>query len=249
MQKGLDGGFLGNTNDFVVLDPSGKTLYLNIQTTTTNVPLKNKLSRVFTSPNGIAHLLCLLDLDADTILYFNTELWALGFASVADNYQFDSKALFRLRYNETPLQVQYCTDTKAADDYIGVLTSQRVVILSKNLGVLSVVEAPRNKVYYFHSCLWLGNALLYNTATGVYALYPDPSVETFHVCTLEYPNSVLCAVLCDRIIFACQKKKKVEVVSRYLSVVELLINGISAIPHEKASYEKRLGLLKSVTER
>lgn len=94
-----------------------------------------------------------------------------------------------MREHEIPLSIVWQKDETSSDScLLGLLTSHRVVILSPDLRMLACVEAPRNKISHFQSCIWLGNVLIYNTSTNVYALIVG-AVEPTHICTLDYPNT------------------------------------------------------------
>lgn len=106
-----------------------------------------------------------------------------------------------MREHEIPLTIVWQKDESSVDScLLGLITSNRVVILSPDLRMLACVEAPRNKIFNFHSCIWLGNVLIYNTNTNVYALVVG-TVQPTHICTLDYPNAGMFIVFIINISF------------------------------------------------
>jgi hypothetical protein len=189
--EGIDATFLGNSDDYLILANKH-----NLKKGKEIVPLDEPIGRIFGSPY-----------DENLILYYNTFLEALGFADPT-TFQFNSSKLFFLLKNEKILNVYW------HKEMVCVLTTCRVVILSLNL--LTLAEA-NGSILSFHSCIWVGNVILYNTSLGVFTLAPNS--RPYPVCTLDYPHAVLCGVLADRLIFAWRKNNVIQISYRFVNFI------------------------------
>lgn len=271
--NGMDGGFLKQNDGFqsssrnssdryIVLDESCRKVSLVSRTEIEEtISLEDSIGRVFTSDIG------------PQIIYFHMDRCALGYAvqfGQPNHLQFDhSGPLFYLRKREKPLEIYWQRDQLCREEcLIAVLTTERICILNAQFQQLATTESPANELMYFHSCLWVGNVLLYNTSSNLYCLTPNSDYRSIdggawnsevlddfhgerlqHLCTLDTPNAVLCGVLADRVVFACLAQKKPEIYCRYISLAEPLTMGVLAIPHDRMTTSEKLELLKSITAR
>jgi len=151
-------------------------------------------------------------------------------------------------------------NTIATPIMIGILTSHRVMITTQKLEVLSQMEivTPVNSYnntdyaykhkyggnsksipFTYHSCLWVGNTLLFNDDRAVYALIAGRS-DPIHVCSLDHDRAVLSAAFPDRLMLISQHPDGERISTRYLNMADLLIEGILGIAESKRATNTRL---------
>ncbi|KAG2392636.1 hypothetical protein C9374_011361 [Naegleria lovaniensis] len=246
LQKGIDGGFLGDSNkDYVVLSEGGDVLkvYYNNELQS-DIKLKGKVKYLSTSPFDRSVIYCTAgnELSMAVSIEDKTE----------KRLQTDLNRLFHLRDNEALIDIQWQNETMCNEPcLIGVLTSRRVLILNKNMDMLSCVEAPSQLSFQFQSILWIGSVLLYNSKNFIHCLHPYGSTNnaSAFIGTLDHADSVMCAVLCDRVFFVSHKDRIPSISYRYLNIVEPLMLGILSIPKDVLSPDQKGELLRKVTER
>eukprot|EP01080_Neovahlkampfia_damariscottae_P006049 gene6049-10050_t len=217
--EGIDGCFLGDTDDYLILANKH-----NLKKGKEIVPLDEPIGRIFSS-----------NYDENLILYYNTFLEAIGFAN-PKTFQFDSSKLFFLLKNEKIMNIYW------HKEMICILTTCRVVILSLDLLILAEANGP---ILSFHSCIWVGNVILYNTSLGVFTLAPNS--RPYPVCSLDNPHSILCGVLADRLIFSWKTNNVVQISYRYIRLVEPLL--LSIIKDSNSEIEIKKKQLKMITTR
>jgi hypothetical protein len=144
---GYDGAFIGSSNDYLILDSNKKSIkYFKNNSQEKIIELSTSIERIFTNL-----------LDEKVIVYYNPDNNVLGFAD--DNFDFKFGKYFYLRTNEKPLQIIFNNS-----GLIGLLTSDRVCILSKDLRLLSSTHSENRikKIYFYHSIMWFGEVLFFN---------------------------------------------------------------------------------------
>ncbi|GAA0146052.1 hypothetical protein LIER_06094 [Lithospermum erythrorhizon] len=137
----------------------------------------------------------------------------------------EGRKTLKLKNNETVLQVHWQETLRG---YVaGILTTQRVLIVSADLDVLASSSSKFDKgipsisflrvsalylficckiwlnsltVEHYRSLLWVGPALLFSTSSAVSVLGWDGKVRT--ILSISVPNAVLLGALNDRLLLA-----------------------------------------------
>ncbi|GBG58839.1 hypothetical protein CBR_g239 [Chara braunii] len=134
--------------------------------------------------------------------------------------------LLKLQPLERVVQVSW-QDTINKGHVAGIVTTMRVLIVSASLQVIAETSTPLDGGYPpFRTCLWVGPALLFSTATVIAVLGWDSCVRT--VLTIDEPNAGMLGMLNDRVLLASwaeSPKTGVEVKSRLLGLLEPLLIG------------------------
>lgn len=138
----------------------------------------------------------------------------------------EGRKLISLKMNEIVLQVQWQETLRG--QVAGILTNQRVLIVSKDLDVLASSCAKFDKGFpSFRSLLWVGPALLFSSATAISMLGWDGKVRS--ILSTSMPCSALIGVLNDRVLLANptdinpRQKKGVEIRSCLIGLLEPLL--------------------------
>lgn len=267
--KGRDAAFIGpNENQFAILDDdkTGLALYIlpgvapqevvekNLaveqnQSADANVgsvrgPLQfmfeTEVDRIFSTP-------------LESTLIFATHGSQIGLAklvqgsrSTADGHYIptkgEGKKSIKLKVNEIVLQVHWQETQRG---YVaGVLTTQRVLMVSADLDILASSSTKFDKgLPPLRSLLWIGPALLFSTATSVSMLGWDGVVRT--ILSINMPNAVLVGALNDRLLLANpteinpRQKKGVDIKSCLVGLLEPLLIGFSTM---QQNFEQKLDL-------
>ncbi|KAK9285531.1 hypothetical protein L1049_024726 [Liquidambar formosana] len=260
--KGRDAAFIGpNENQLAILDDdkTGLSLYIlpgmasqevdekngtvdQNQSADTNVGsvrgpvqfmFETEVDRIFSAP-------------LESTVMFASHGSQIGLAKLVQGYRLstadgqsistktEGKKSIKLKVNEIVLQVHWQETLRG---YVaGVLTTQRVLIVSADLEILACSSTKFDKghpsissynkntgmkpfffFFVFGSLLWVGPALLFSTATAVSMLGWDGIVRT--VLSISMPNAVLVGALNDRLLLANpteinpRQKKGVEIKS------------------------------------
>ncbi|KAL2240324.1 UNVERIFIED_CONTAM: hypothetical protein Sindi_0673600 [Sesamum indicum] len=144
----------------------------------------------------------------------------------ADGHYISTKAegrkFIRLKVNETVLQVQWQETLRGF--VAGVLTTQRVLIVTADLDILA-------------------STLLFSTSASVNVLGWDGKVRT--ILSISMPNAVLLGALNDRLLLAnptdinVKQKKKFEVKNCLVGLLEPLLIGFATMQQH---FEQKLDL-------
>ncbi|OMP02070.1 hypothetical protein COLO4_11380 [Corchorus olitorius] len=162
----------------------------------------------------------------------------------------EGKKFIRLKANEIVLQVHWQETLRG---YVaGVLTTHRVLMVSADLDLLASSSSKFDKgnpsisymhIAHFRSLLWVGPALLFNTATAVCILGWDGKVRT--VLSVSLPNAALVGALNDRLLLANptdinpRQKKGFEIKSCLIGLLEPLLIGFATMQQH---FEQKLDL-------
>ncbi|KAA8531720.1 hypothetical protein F0562_006562 [Nyssa sinensis] len=264
--KGRDAAFIGpNENQFAILDgnKTGLALYILPGMTSQEVDAKNgaveQNHSVETNVVSIkGPLQFMFDTEVDRI--FSTPLEStmmfashgdqIGLAklvhSTADGHYISTKTegkkSIKLKVNEIVLQVHWQETLRG---YVaGVLTTQRVLIVSADLDTLASSSTKFDKgLPPFRSLLWVGPALLFSTATAISMLGWDGKVRT--ILSVSMPCAVLVGALNDRLLLASsteinpRQKKGVEIKSCLVGLLEPLLIGFATM---QQYFEQKLDL-------
>ncbi|KAJ7550942.1 hypothetical protein O6H91_07G125900 [Diphasiastrum complanatum] len=136
--------------------------------------------------------------------------------------------LLKLNSLETVLQVRW--QELPSGQAAAIMTTQRVLIASANLEILSSSSTIFDKGFPpFRSVVWVGPALLFSTATTVAVLGWDGLARP--IVTIGTPNAALISVLNDRVLLAStndpnpRQKQSVEIKTRLVGLLEPLLIG------------------------
>ncbi|KAG8641246.1 uncharacterized protein LOC110630106 isoform X1 [Manihot esculenta] len=272
--KGRDAVFIGpNENQFAILDEdkTGLVLYVLPGGVSKEAGEKNLLleenQSVETNAGSLkGPMQFMFESEVDRI--FSTPLEStlmfaingnqIGFAKLVQGYRLstsdghyiptkaEGKKLIKLKMNEIVLQVHWQETPRG---YVaGVLTTQRVFIVSADLDVLASSSTKFDKgLPSFRSLLWLGPALLFSTATSVNVLGWDGIVRT--ILSISMPYSVLIGALNDRLLFANptdinpRQKKGLEIRSCLVGLLEPLLIGFATMQQK---FEQKLDLSETL---
>ncbi|ESW27939.1 hypothetical protein PHAVU_003G245800 [Phaseolus vulgaris] len=154
----------------------------------------------------------------------------------------EGKKSIKLKRNEIVLQVHWQETLRG---YVaGILTTQRVLIVSATLDILAVTSANFDKgLLPFRSLLWVGPALLFSTATTISILGWDGKVRP--ILSISMPYAVLVGSLNDRLLLASpteinpRQKKRVEIKSCLVGLLEPILIGFATM---QLSFEQKLDL-------
>lgn len=267
--KGRDGAFIGpNENQFAILDEDKTGLALYILPGTTSQENDNEKvlegnHTTDTNNNSIrGPMPFMFETEVDRI--FSTPLEStimfvshgdqIGLAklvqghrnSTADgNYiptKGEGRKSIKLRVNEIVLQVHWQETLRGL--VAGVLTTQRVLMISADLDILASSYAKIDKgIPSYRSLLWIGPALIFSTATAISVLGWDGKVRT--ILSMSMPYAVLVGALNDRLLLANpteinpRQKKGVEIRSCLVGLLEPLLIGFSTMQQR---FEQKLDL-------
>ncbi|XP_044470052.1 uncharacterized protein LOC123199208 isoform X2 [Mangifera indica] len=262
--KGRDAAFIGpNENQFAILDEdkTGLALYILLgvgsqeddernPSADSNVGsvrgpvqfmFESEVDRIFSSP-------------IDSTLIFACNGNQIGSAKLIQGYRLSTsdghyiptktkgKKSIKLKVNETVLQVHWQETQRG---YVaGILTTQRVLIVSADLDILASSSTKFDKgLPSYRSLLWVGPALLFSTATAISVLGWDGKVRT--ILSISMPNSVLAGALNDRLLIvnptdiSPKQKKGFEVKSCLVGLLEPLLIGFATM---QQYFEQKLDL-------
>ncbi|XP_024518338.1 uncharacterized protein LOC9639327 [Selaginella moellendorffii] len=161
-----------------------------------------------------------------------TRIFSSGYGASGDMFELSTKQedgrFLKIRQFETVLQVRW--QETMVGQFAGILTTERVMIVSQNLEVINSTSATFDKGFPpFRSLVWVGPALLFSTPTTVAVLgWDGPACA---VTTLAAPNSVLVGTLNDRLLLVChndpspRQKQLVEIKTRLAGLLEPLLIG------------------------
>uniref|UniRef100_A0A2C9UWC3 Transducin/WD40 repeat-like superfamily protein n=1 Tax=Manihot esculenta TaxID=3983 RepID=A0A2C9UWC3_MANES len=272
--KGRDAVFIGpNENQFAILDDDETSLALYVlpggaskeageknllleedQWVETNAgalrgPMQfmfeSKIDRIFSTP-------------LESTLMFAINGNQIGFAKLVQGFRLstsdghyiptktEGRKSIKLKMNEIVHQVHWQETLRG---YVaGILTTQRVLIVSADLDILASSSAKFDKgLPSFRSLLWVGPALLFSTATAVSVLGWDGVVRT--ILSISMPYTVLLGALNDRLLLANptetnpRQKKGVEIRSCLVGLLEPLLIGFSTMQEK---FEQKLDLTETL---
>ncbi|XP_052197931.1 uncharacterized protein LOC127804887 [Diospyros lotus] len=268
--KGKDAAFIGpNENQFVILDEdeTGLGLYILPGGASQQVDEKNgaedqgqSVDVNVGSVKGPVEFLFETQVDRifstpiESTMMFATHGDQIGLAKLVQGYrvsnanghyiptQGEGRKSIKLKINEIVLQVHWQETLRG---YVaGILTTQRVLIVSADLDILSSSSTKFDKgLPSFRSLLWVGPALLFSTATAISVLGWDGRVRT--ILSISMPNAVLVGALNDRLLLANptevtpKQKKAVEIKSCLVGLLEPLLIGFATM---QESFEQKLDL-------
>ncbi|EEF39996.1 nucleotide binding protein, putative [Ricinus communis] len=268
--KGRDAAFIGpSENQFAFLDEdkTGLALYILPGGASKAAGEKNLLveenQSVETNANSLrGPMQFMFESEVDRI--FSTPLEStlmfaihgsqIGLAKLLQGYRLptsdghyiptktEGKKSIKLKKNEIVLQVHW---QETARGYVaGILTTQRVLMVSADLDILASSSTKFDKGRpSFRSLLWVGPALLFSTATAVRVLGWDGIVRT--IVSISMPYAVLIGALNDRLLFANpteinpRQKKGVEIRSCLVGLLEPLLIGFATM---QQTFEQKLDL-------
>ncbi|XP_027336237.1 uncharacterized protein LOC113850080 [Abrus precatorius] len=154
----------------------------------------------------------------------------------------EGKKSIKLKRNEIVLQVHWQETLRG--HVAGILTTQRVLIVSAALDILAGTTTNFDKgLPSFRSLLWVGPALLFSTATAISILGWDGKVRTILSISMTY--AVLVGALNDRLLLAStteinpRQNKGFEVKSCLVGLLEPLLIGFATM---QQSFEQKLDL-------
>ncbi|KAI5439231.1 hypothetical protein KIW84_024858 [Lathyrus oleraceus] len=158
----------------------------------------------------------------------------------------EGKKSLKLKINEIVLQVHWQETLRG--QVAGVLTTQRVLIVSAALDILAGTSTNFDKgLPPFRSLLWVGPALLFSTATAISILGWDGKVRT--ILSISMPRAVLVGALNDRLLLASpteinpRQKKGVEIKSCLVGLLEPLLIGFVTM---QKSFKQKLELSETL---
>ncbi|KAG2547519.1 hypothetical protein PVAP13_9KG105820 [Panicum virgatum] len=154
----------------------------------------------------------------------------------------DGKKFIKLKPNETVLQVHWQTTLRGP--VVGILTTQRVLIASADLDILSSSSTKFDRgLPSYRSMLWVGPALIFSSATAISMLGWDNKVRS--ILSTSFPRSVLLGALNDRLLLVNptdinpRQKKGVEIRSCLVGLLEPLLIGFATMQQH---FEQKLDL-------
>ncbi|KAF5961212.1 hypothetical protein HYC85_002421 [Camellia sinensis] len=268
--KGRDAAFIGpNDNQFAILDEdkTGLALYILPAVASKEVDMMSEADEQSQSKDVAVGsvkgpLPFLFETEVDRIfstpiestMMFASHGDQIGLAKLGQGYRLsnsdghyistkgEGKKSIKLKVNEIVLQVHWQETLRG---YVaGVLTTQRVLIVSADLDILASSSTKFDKeLPSFRSLLWVGPALLFSTATAISVLGWDGKVRT--ILSISMPNAVLVGALNDRLLLANpteinpKQKKGVEIKSCLVGLLEPLLIGFATM---QQSFEQKLDL-------
>lgn len=268
--KGRDAAFIGpNENQFAILDDdkTGLALYTlpgmaSQEIDEKNEPVEQNQSADTKVGSIRGPMQFMFETEVDRI--FSTPLEStmmfashgdqIGLAklvqvyrlSTADGHYISTKAegkkSIKLKANEIVLQVHWQETLRG---YVaGILTTQRVLIVSADLDVLASSSMKFDKgLPSYRSLLWVGPTLLFSTATAISVLGWDGKVRT--LLSVSMPCAVLVGALNDRLLLANpteinpRQKKGFEIKSCLVGLLEPLLIGFATM---QQNFEQKLDL-------
>ncbi|KAM5576483.1 hypothetical protein ABKV19_007379 [Rosa sericea] len=268
--KGRDAAFIGpNDNQFAILDDdkTGLALHILPGKATPEANEKNLLADENQSmntdtaaPRGPMQFMFESEVDRifstpiESTLMFASHGDQIGLAKLVQGYRLsnagghyiattnEGRKSIKLKLDEIVLQVHWQETLRG---YVaGILTTQRVLIVSADLDILAGSSAKFDKgLPSFRSLLWVGPALLFSTTTAVSVLGWDGKVRT--ILSLSMPYAVLVGALNDRLLLATpteinpRQKKGVEIKSCLVGLLEPLLIGFATMQER---FEQKLDL-------
>ncbi|XP_058228445.1 uncharacterized protein LOC131336574 isoform X2 [Rhododendron vialii] len=268
--KGRDAAFIGpNENQFVILDEdkTGLALYVLPGGASQEVGKKNVLDEQsqaadlnIGSVKGPLQFLfetevdCIFSTPIESTMLFASHGDQIGLAKLVQGYRLsnsdghyistkgEGRKAIKLKVNEIVLQV--CWQETLRGYVAGVLTTQRVLILSADLDILASSSTKFDKgLPSFRSLLWVGPALLFSTTTSISMLGWDGIVRT--ILSTSMPAAVLVGALNDRLLLANptainpRQKKGIDIKSCLVGLLEPLLIGFATMQH---NFEQKLDL-------
>ncbi|KAK0603672.1 hypothetical protein LWI29_007382 [Acer saccharum] len=270
--KGRDAAFIGpNDNQFAILDDdkTGLALYIFVGVASEEANENNGAAAVeqnqlansnVGSVRGPVQFMFETEVDRifstpiESTLMFACNGNQIGMAKLVQGYRLsnsdghyittktEGKKSIKLKVNELVLQVHWQETQRG---YVaGVLTTQRVLMVSADLDILAGSSSKFDKgLPSFRSLLWVGPALLFSTATAVCMLGWDGKVRT--ILSISMPCAVLVGALNDRLLLvnptdvSPKQKKVVEVKSCLVGLLEPLLIGFATM---QQYFEQKLDL-------
>ncbi|XP_050363675.1 uncharacterized protein LOC126782463 [Argentina anserina] len=269
--KGRDAAFIGpNENQFAILDDdkTGLALHILPGKATPEANEKNLLAdenenptaNIDSAPRGPMQFMFETEVDRifstpiESTLMFASHGDQIGLAKLVQGYRHsnagghyiattnEGRKSIKLKPNEIVLQVHWQETLRG---YVaGILTTQRVLIVSADLDILAGSSARFDKgLPSFRSLLWVGPALLFSTTTAVSVLGWDGKVRT--ILSISMPYAVLVGALNDRLLLATpteinpRQKKGVEIKSCLVGLLEPLLIGFATMQER---FEQKLDL-------
>ncbi|KAI8542186.1 hypothetical protein RHMOL_Rhmol08G0119000 [Rhododendron molle] len=268
--KGRDAAFIGpNESHFVILDEdkTGLALYVLPGGASQEVGKKNVLDEQSQaadlnvgSVKGPLQFLFETEVDRifstpiESTMLFASHGDQIGLAKLVQGYRLsnsdghyistkgEGRKAINLKVNEIVLQV--CWQETLRGYVAGVLTTQRVLILSADLDILASSSTKFDKgLPSFRSLLWVGPALLFSTTTSISMLGWDGIVRT--ILSTSMPAAVLVGALNDRLLLANptainpRQKKGIDIKSCLVGLLEPLLIGFATMQH---NFEQKLDL-------
>lgn len=271
--KGRDAAFIGPSDgQFAILenDKTGLALYILPGRSSKELDESNKAAleenpTADTAPNTVkGPLQFLFESEVDRIfstplestLVFASHGNQIALAKLVQGYRLstsdghghyisttaEGRKSIKLKVNEIVLQVHWQETLKG--HVAGILTTQRVLIVSADLEILASSSTKFDRgLPSFRSLLWIGPALLFSTATALNVLGWDGKVRT--ILSTSMPNAVLVGALNDRLLLANpteispKQKKKIEIKSCLVGLLEPLLIGFATM---QQYFEQKLDL-------
>lgn len=271
--KGQDAAFIGpNENQFAILDEdkTGVALYVlpggasvevgeknegaieNPTADTDNSSVKGPLPFMFESEVDR-----IFSTPIESTIMFASHGDKIGLAKLVQGYRLstsdghdgyytstktEGKKSIKLKMNEIVLRIHWQETLRG---YVaGILTTQRVLIVSADLDILARTATKYDKgLPSFRSLLWVGPALLFSTATAISVLGWDGKVRT--ILSISMPNAVLVGALNDRLLLANpteaspRQKKGIEIKNCLVGLLEPLLIGFATM---QQNFEQKLDL-------
>lgn len=154
----------------------------------------------------------------------------------------EGKKSIKLKPNEIVLQVHWQETLRGS--VAGILTTQRVLIVSADLDILASTCTKFDKgLPSYRSLLWVGPALLFSTTTAISVLGWDGKVRT--ILSSSMPNAVLIGTLNDRLLLANpteinpRQKKGLDIKHCLVGLLEPLLIGFGTM---QQNFEQKLDL-------
>ncbi|KAF0912954.1 hypothetical protein E2562_019765 [Oryza meyeriana var. granulata] len=154
----------------------------------------------------------------------------------------EGKKFIKLKPNESVLQVHWQTTLRGP--VVGILTTQRVMIASADLDILSSSSTKYDRgLPSYRSMLWVGPALIFSSATAISMLGWDNKVRS--ILSTSFPRFVLLGALNDRLLLVNptdinpRQKKGVEIRSCLVGLLEPLLIGFATM---QQYFEQKLDL-------
>ncbi|XP_073220441.1 uncharacterized protein [Cicer arietinum] len=272
--KGIDAAFIGpNESQFAILDDDKTGLAVYILPGGPSQEAK-EIDKVFeenqpteTSDNSIrgptpfmfeTEVDRIFSTPIDSTLMFASHGNQIGLVKLIQGYRLstststsnghyistksEGKKSIKLKINEIVLQVHWQETLRG--QVAGILTTQRVLIVSATLDILAGTSTNFDKgLPPFRSLLWVGPALLFSTATAISILGWDGKVRS--ILSISMPHAVLVGALNDRLLLASptdinpRQKKGVEIKSCLVGLLEPLLIGFVTM---QQSFKQKLEL-------
>ncbi|KAK8937905.1 hypothetical protein KSP40_PGU003515 [Platanthera guangdongensis] len=266
--KGRDAALLGsNENQYVILDEdrSGLALYMLVGPNFHEVDENNEAVDLKSSSDGQSNRgpqQFNFETEVDRIFSSPLESTILytisgdhiGLAKLLQSYSLSSndgrsistktegKMFIKLKRDEHVIEVRWQETPRG--HVAGILTSNRVLICSSDLEILSSSATKFDGgLPSFRSLLWVGPALLFSSATAVSVLGWDNRMRT--ILSISLPCSALLGAVNDRLMFVNpteinpKQKKGVEIRSCLVGLLEPLLIGFATMQQH---FEQKIDL-------